>query len=147
MNTKFIELSGDINNSMPNYVIDKIGNALNSFKKSFLNSKILVLGVAYKKNVDDIRESPSLKIIELLKSRGALINFHDKYVKDLKISLNNKVMKIKSVRLSKSKLLSYDLVCIVTDHDYVDYKLVEKHSKIVVDCRGRLKKSKKIYKA
>jgi UDP-N-acetyl-D-glucosamine dehydrogenase len=147
MNTKFIELSGDINNSMPNYVIDKIGNALNSFKKSFLNSKILILGVAYKKNVDDTRESPSLKIIELLKSKGVLINFHDKYVKNLKISLNNKVIKINSVRLSKSKILSYDLVCIVTDHDNIDYNLVEKYSKIVVDCRGRLKKSKKIYKA
>jgi len=147
MNTKFIELSADINNSMPNYVVEKIGNALNLNKKTFYNSKILIIGAAYKKNVDDIRESPALKIIELLKDKGSIISYHDNYIKNIKLKIKNKVINLKSVRLIEEKLLSYDLACIVTDHDYINYNYVNKYSKIIVDCRGRLKKSKKTFKA
>ncbi len=147
MNTKFIELSADINNSMPFYVIEKIGNGLNSIKKNFLDSKILIIGVSYKKNVDDIRESPAVKIIKLLRQKGANIDYNDSYVKKLNIDINKKNIYFKSKKLTKKTVKSYDLICIVTDHDNIDYDLIKSNSKIIVDCRGRFKKSKKIYKA
>ena len=81
MNTKFIELSADINNSMPYYVIEKISNALNSLGTNFFNSKILIVGAAYKKNVNDVRGSPSIKIIENLFSKKAKVFYHDNYIK------------------------------------------------------------------
>ena len=142
LNTKFVELSADINNSMPTYVIDKINNGLNYLKKNFSNSKILIVGLSYKKNVDDIRESPSIKIIENLVKKNAKIFYHDNYIKTLTLRVNKNKLKLNSVNLNKKTISSFDLVCIVTDHDYIDYKTIEKFSKIIVDCRGRFKKKK-----
>ncbi len=154
MDTKFIELSADINNSMPNFVVEKISVCLNKLGKNFSNSKILIIGVAYKKNVNDIRESPSLKIIETLNSKKAKVSYHDNYIRKVVIkiskknfSLRKKNQLMKSIQLNKKNLQSSDLVCIVTDHDYIDYDLIKKYSKIIVDCRGKYKKNNRVVKA
>lgn len=147
LNTKFIELSADINNSMPNYVVDKINEGLNMLGKNFSNSKILILGVAYKKNINDIRESPALKIIEKLFQKKTRISYHDYYIPKLNINFKNKVLKYKSEKISKKNLNKVDIVCLVTDHDTIDYDFIRKNSRIIVDCRGKFKKYKNILKA
>jgi UDP-N-acetyl-D-glucosamine dehydrogenase len=154
LHTKFVELSADINNSMPNFVIEKISDSLNIIKKNFSNSKIFIIGVAYKKNVNDVRESPSLKIIESLHAKGVKIFYHDDYIKKVNIkiskkdfSLRKKDYLLKSIKLNKKNLETSDLVCIVTDHDYINYELIKKYSRIIVDCRGRFKSKKNIIKA
>ncbi len=151
INTKFIELSADINNSMPYYVVEKINNALNLLGINFLNSKILIVGAAYKKNVNDVRESPSIKIIENLISKKGNVFYHDNYVKKIKIQINKKNYSLrkktnfmKSIDLNKKNLKHMDIVCIVTDHDYINYEMIKKFSKIIIDCRGKFKKNKKI---
>ena len=147
LNTKFIELSGDINNSMPNYVIDKINEGLNMLGKNFSNSKILILGVAYKKNINDIRESPALKIIEKLLQKKSKVSYHDYYIPKLNINFKNKILKYKSEKISKKNLNNVDIVCLVTDHDISDYDFIRKNSRIIVDCRGKFRKYKNILKA
>ena len=154
LHTKFVELSGDINNSMPSFVIEKINNSLNLINKNFSNSKIFIIGVAYKKNVNDTRESPSIKIIENLHSRGAKLMYHDDYVKKINLKINKKDYSLrkkdyslKSSKLDKKNLNAVDLVCIITDHDYINYENIKKYSKIIVDCRGRYKSAKNIIKA
>jgi UDP-N-acetyl-D-glucosamine dehydrogenase len=146
--TKFIELAGEINTNMPHYVIAKVMDALNVNKKALNSSKILILGLAYKKNVDDIRESPSLKLIELLQERGAKVDYNDEFVKSIPELRKYKFNK-KSVKLSKENLSKYDLVLMSTDHSYYDHKLIVKHSKLIVDTRNAFKdfKNSKIYKA
>lgn len=146
-NTKFIELSADINNSMPNFVIQKINDGLNQIKKNFSNSKILIIGVAYKKNVNDIRESPAIKIIKELVNRGSEVYYHDNFIKNLNIKSKKKIIKINSVKIEKTNLLNSDLVCVVTDHDYINYNLIKKFSRIIVDCRGKYKNKRNILKA
>ena len=151
INTKFIELSADINNSMPNYIVEKINSALNSQGNNFLNSKILIIGAAYKKNVNDVRESPAIKIIENLFSKKANIFYHDDFIKRIKIQINKKNYSLrkkthylKSIELTKKNLKSMDIVCLVTDHDYINYDIIRSSSKMIVDCRGKFKKNKKI---
>lgn len=146
--TKFIELAGEINTNMPHYVIAKVMDALNVNKKALNSSKILILGLAYKKNVDDIRESPSLKLIELLQERGAKVDYNDEFVKSIPELRKYKFNK-KSVKLSKENLGKYDLVLMSTDHSYYDHKLIVKHSKLIVDTRNAFKdfKNSKIHKA
>ncbi len=146
-NTKFIELSADINNSMPNFVIQKINDGLNQIKKNFSNSKILIIGVAYKKNVNDLRESPAIKIIKELVNRGSKVFYHDNFIKNLNIKSKKKIIKINSVKIEKTNLLNSDLVCVVTDHDYINYNLIKKFSRIIVDCRGKYKNKRNILKA
>ena len=143
--TRFIELSGQINDSMPSYVYSKTLDLLNQHNKNISNSKILIIGVAYKKNVDDIRESPALKIIDLLKNKKAKVSYTDPYIK--KISKTRKYdFNMKSININQSNLRKFDIVIIVTDHDNLDYNLIARHSKLIVDCRGKikLKKSKVI---
>lgn len=147
LNTKFIELSADINNSMPNYVVEKINEGLNILGKNFSNSKILILGVAYKKNINDIRESPALKIMEKLLQKKSNISYHDNYISKLNINFKNKILKYKSEKISKKNLNNADIVCLVTDHDNCDYDFVKKNSRIIVDCRGKFKTYKNIIKA
>ncbi len=151
INTKFIELSADINNSMPYYVVEKINSALNLLGINFLNSKILIVGAAYKKNVNDVRESPSIKIIENLILKKGNVFYHDNYVKKIKIQINKKNYSLrkktnfmKSIDLNKKNLKYMDIVCLVTDHDYINYEMIKKFSKIIIDCRGKFKKNKKI---
>jgi UDP-N-acetyl-D-glucosamine dehydrogenase len=146
--TKFIELAGEINTSMPHYVVGKVLFALNKNFKHINGSKILILGLAYKKDIDDIRESPSLKLIELLQDQGASIDYNDEYVTVIPRLRKYKFNK-KSVKINKSNLSKYDLVLLSTDHSYYDYGFILKNSKIIVDTRNAFGKFKstKIYKA
>jgi len=138
IHTKFIELAGEINTNMPYYVVEKSIEALNKHKKSINGSKVLILGASYKKNIDDMRESPSLKLIEIFKAKGAKVDYHDPYVPELPKSRHYN-FKMKSVSINQSIIQSYDLVIISTDHDEFDYKFIYKHSKLIVDSRNALK--------
>lgn len=138
IHTKFIELAGEINTNMPYYVVEKSIEALNSHKKSINGSKILILGASYKKNIDDMRESPSLKLIELFKEKGAKVDYYDPYVKKLPHSRKYKY-DMRSIKFNHSSIQSYDLVVISTDHDDYDYQFIYKHSKLIIDSRNALK--------
>ncbi len=146
INTRFIELAGEINTSMPNYVINKIIEALNSSGKSIKFSKVIVLGLSYKKNIDDLRESPSLRIIELLLNYGAEVFFSDPYFDEIPITRKFNY-KIKSTDINKKTLNSADIIVLATDHDSFNYELIEKESNLIVDSRGRFKNSKKVIRA
>ena len=134
--TRFIELAADINEQMPYYVVSRIMGALNSKGKSLKKAKVLVLGVAYKKDVEDIRESPSLKLIELLRKKGANVRYNDPYVPKIKISDEM----LASVGLTERQLSSADCVVIATDHTCYDYKYIAKKSGFVFDARGATRK-------
>ena len=135
VNTKFIELAGEINTNMPYYVVEKSIEALNKFKKSINGSKVLILGASYKKNIDDMRESPSLKLIELLRERGAKVDYNDPYVPVLPKSRKYN-FKMKSVKLTSKNLAAYDLILLSTDHNDYDYEFIYKHSKLIIDSRN-----------
>lgn len=135
---RFIELAGEVNTLMPNYVVDKLVAALNNHSKPLKNSRILILGVAYKKNVDDQRESPSLKIIQLLQRQGAQIEYHDPYALTCSNHRHYPEINLQSVSLTKENLQNFDAVIITTDHDNVDYDLVAKYSSLIVDTRNVL---------
>ncbi len=135
MTTRFIELAGEINTNMPHYVIHKVMEALNQRKKSLKGSKVLVLGLAYKPDIDDVRESPSLELIELLKERGAKVDYNDPYVAQTH-KMREYDLKMKSRPLSAAMLKSYDCVLISTNHSDYDYKWIVKHAKLVVDSRN-----------
>lgn len=140
--TRFIELAGDINSSMPLHVVKKCQNHLNDYKKSLNGSKILICGLAYKKNVDDMRESPSLEIIKILKKFGAEIEYHDPYIASIpKIRNFSELKDLKSTEISSQNLKDVDLVLICTDHDNVDYDFIFQHASLVVDTRNCLKNS------
>jgi UDP-N-acetyl-D-glucosamine dehydrogenase len=146
MNTRFIELAGEINTEMPFYVVEKVTEALNSAGKSINGSKILVLGLAYKKNIGDCRESPSLVIIDLLLKKGAEVQYSDPNVpvapKTRKYSLD-----LTSIELTAESIKSFDIVVLSTDHDDFDYDLIEKESNLIVDTRGRFQKAKRVINA
>lgn len=149
MMTRFIELSAKINDSMPYYAIDVLKKALKNSKKKISKAKILILGVAYKKNSDDIRESPSIRIISILKKLGCKISFSDPFFQNRsKLKNLEKKISIKSVKVNIKNLKKFDATILVTDHDSFDYNLVRKFSKIIVDCRNRFeKKINKVYLA
>jgi UDP-N-acetyl-D-glucosamine dehydrogenase len=134
--TRFIELAGEINTAMPYNVVDALASALNSHEKSVKGSKILLLGVAYKKDVDDLRESPSLKLLELLSARGAVLDYNDPYFPALHKMRHYDFSNMKSVQLSPQSLASYDCVLIATDHSSYDYQAIVRDSKLVVDTRN-----------
>lgn len=141
-NTKanFIELSAKINNSMPKYVVDKIFQNLKKNKVKLKESKILLLGASYKKNVDDPRESPFFKILKIIISKVGLVKYSDPFIPYLKASRNYN-FKMKSIKITKEELKKFDCVALITDHDNFPYKLIEKYSKSIVDCRGKYKNS------
>jgi UDP-N-acetyl-D-glucosamine dehydrogenase len=133
--TKFIELAGEINISMPYYVVEKVIEALSERNKSIKSSKVLVLGLAYKKDVDDERASPSLKLIELLKQKGARIDYNDPYIsKTHKMRMYD--LKMVSVPITGKTLKEYDCVVIATDHSCYDYEFIVNNSQLVVDTRN-----------
>jgi len=139
MSTRFIELAGEINTSMPEYVVARITETLNERKKALNGSKILLLGLAYKKDVDDIRESPSIELIELLQKRGAKVDYNDPYVpKTPKQREHN--LGMTSKKLTPAMLKSYDCVLIATDHSAYDYEWIVQHAKLVVDTRNATQK-------
>ncbi len=133
--TGFIDQAGRINSRMPDYVVDRIGRILNVERKSLNGSKIMVLGVAYKKDVGDVRESPALDIIELLASRGAEVSYHDPHVDAIDVGIRT----YKNTPLTEQTLGEAECVVIVTDHSSIDYEFVAKHSKSVFDGRNATK--------
>ncbi|MHC4737499.1 MAG: nucleotide sugar dehydrogenase [Planctomycetota bacterium] len=135
MPTRFIELAGEINTNMPHYVITKIMEALNERRKSLKGSKVLVLGLAYKKDIDDLRESPSVELIELLRKKGANVNYNDPYIPKTHKQREHD-LRMTSKKLSTKMLASYDVVLISTDHSDYDYDWIVQNSKLVVDTRN-----------
>lgn len=137
INTRFIELAGEINHYMPQWVVQKVADALNDHGKSVKGSRILILGLAYKKNIDDSRESPAVEIMELLQEKGALIEYCDPHVptfpkkRDHHFDLN-------SVTLDAEGITNYDCIVLATDHDAFDYPLLQSHARLLIDTRGRL---------
>ena len=136
--TRFIELAGEINSAMPYFVIDKVIEALNDKEISVKGARILMLGAAYKKDVDDIRESPAVKIIDLLLSRGAEVNYHDPYIPVIKDMRRYPELHMESLPLNPQELAAMDCVLIITDHSCFDYESILKHSSLVVDTRNAL---------
>jgi len=135
MPTRFIELAGEINTQMPYFVVEKAMEALSRTGKPMKGARILILGAAYKKNIDDLRESPTLKLIQLFDERGAKVDYNDPYIPEMP-RVRKYDFKMKSIPLTKENLGSYDLVLISTAHDAYDWEFIVKHSKIVVDTRN-----------
>jgi len=134
--TKFIELAGEINISMPDYVISKVMDALNTKGKSVNGSKILILGIAYKKNIDDMRESPSLELMAKLTKKGAQISYSDPHIPSFP-KLRKYKFDLKSVELSPKTISEFDCVLVATDHDKFDWEMIGKNATLIVDTRGK----------
>ena len=135
--TRFIELAGEINRDMPLYVINCLGKALNENRKCFNDSRILIIGMAYKRDVDDMRESPSLVLYELLTQRGAIVDYYDPYVPSIPPTReHSQLTGIKSIEWDAQELGDYEAVLISTDHSVIDYVELVRHAKLVVDTRN-----------
>ena len=143
IHTRFIELAGEVNRAMPEWVVQKTADALNEHGKAVKGSKILILGLAYKKNVSDSREAPAVQIIHLLKAKGAQVDYSDPYIasfpkkRDYRFDMN-------SVEASVNALQSYDCVILVTDHDDFDYAEIENHAQLIIDTRNRFNACKNV---
>lgn len=136
MPTRFIELAGEINTSMPDYVIERLALALNDDGKAVRGSRVAVLGVAYKRDVDDPRESPSFKLLELLQKRGAIISYNDPHVEVLPAMRHYDVPLLASEALTAEYLAKQDCVLIATDHSAYDWEFIARHSRLIVDTRN-----------
>jgi UDP-N-acetyl-D-glucosamine dehydrogenase len=148
-NTRFIELAGEINTGMPDYVVAKIIDGLNKSGKCLKKAKILILGLAYKKDTDDRRESPAVEIIDILKNKGARVDYNDPYIPAFSGMRHYPSLGMKSVKLSEKMLEQYDCVVITTNHSQYDYRWIVKNSRLLVDTRNATKsiKSSKVVKA
>lgn len=136
ISTRFIELAGEINQAMPEWVVRKIAAALNDRERPVRGSRVLALGIAYKKNVDDMRESPAVQVMELLRAAGAVLDYADPHVPEFP-RMREHHFDLKSVELSPTTLASYNCVVLLTDHDQFDYAMIAEHSQLLVDSRGR----------
>jgi UDP-N-acetyl-D-glucosamine dehydrogenase len=137
--TRFIELAGEINTAMPEIVVQKVAEALNDHSKSVKGSRVLVLGLSYKANVDDDRESPSYVLMEKLKQRGALVSYYDPYVPVIKLTREHPQWAgIKSIEWTESNIRSFDAVLISTAHNSVDYHQLAEWAKLIVDTRNAM---------
>jgi UDP-N-acetyl-D-glucosamine dehydrogenase len=150
--TRFIELAGKVNTAMPNYVVERVRLALNTARKAVAGSRILLLGIAYKSNVDDDRESPSYVLWELLEAQGAHVEYHDPHVPVIRPSREHSHFAgNKSVALTAPAIATYDLVLLSTNHQAVDYPLVAEHAQLLVDTRnafaGLVKHPQRYFKA
>src|SRR5207253_2487418 len=134
---RFIELASEINTDMPNYVLELTADALNDHAKPLRGSRVLVLGVTYKRDVEDVRESPAIDIINLLRQEGASVDYHDPYVPRLQTEEGHEPLE--SIELSEQALKGYDAVVIVTDHSNYDWPWIAGHSALVVDTRNATK--------
>ncbi|PMR70734.1 UDP-N-acetyl-D-glucosamine 6-dehydrogenase [Halomonas heilongjiangensis] len=135
LHTRFIELSGEINQGMPEYVVGKLMEGLNQQGLALKGSRVLVLGIAYKKNVDDMRESPSVQIMELVRARGAEVAYSDPHVPVFP-TMREHHFDLESVPLTPTTLADYDAVVLATDHDRFDYDMIRAHARLIVDTRG-----------
>ena len=136
--TRFIELAGEVNTQMPYYVVQKTIEALNGRGVATKDARVIILGLAYKKDIDDTRESPSFKLIELLTQHGVKVDYNDPYVPKTR-KMRNYDLHLESVPLTEQNLASYDCVLISTDHSDYDYEFIVKHSRLVVDTRNATK--------
>src|SRR5690554_5450169 len=140
LHTRFIELSGEVNRAMPEYVVSKLMDGLNQQGKSLKGSKVLVLGIAYKKNVDDMRESPSVEVLDRIRKKGAEVDYSDPHVSQFPGS-KDYPFKLASIPITKNSLRSYDAVVVATDHDKFDFQFIFENSKLIIDTRGRYRAS------
>jgi len=136
VNTRFIELAGEVNRYMPEWVVNKVAAGLNQHKKSINGSRILMLGIAYKKNVDDMRESPSVEIMSQLQDLGAVVQYADPYVPVFP-KMRRYRFDLESIEITAESLAGYDCIVLATDHDALDYNLIAAHAQLIVDTRGR----------
>jgi len=134
--TRFIELAGEINTAMPYFVLDRIGSALNERSKAIKGSKVLVLGLAYKRDIDDLRESPSLTVIELQREKGAVVSYNDPYFPSVG---RGRQYDLNMISAPLDDLAQFDAVVIVTDHSTYDYRAIVEQSQLVVDTRNATK--------
>ncbi len=141
LHTRFIELAGEINSSMPDWVVDKVASVLNQKERSIKNSKVLVLGIAYKRNIDDMRESPSVRVMELLRDKGAIVSYSDPHVPSFP-KMREHHFELDSVSLDAKTISSYDCVVLATAHRDFDYDLIAKHAQLIVDTRAGFKQYK-----
>ena len=135
VHTRFIELSGEINKAMPEYVLSKLMDGLNKHGKAINGSNILVLGISYKKNVDDMRESPSVEVMELIQAKGGNVAYSDPHVPVFP-KMREHHFDLQSVAITEETLKTYDAVVLTTDHDKFDYELIKNHAALIVDTRG-----------
>ena len=146
VHTRFIELAGEVNSAMPDFVIGKLTQALNQRKKSVKGSRVLVLGIAYKKNVDDMRESPSVILMEKLRDLGAVVHYSDPHIPRFP-HMREHHFDLSSVPATADSLAGYDCVLLATDHDRFDYDMITAHAKLIIDTRGKLPASDIVVKA
>lgn len=147
LNTRFIELSGEVNRAMPEYVVTKLMDGLNQHQKALSGSRILVLGIAYKKNVDDMRESPSVEIMEILRNKGAEVAYSDPHVPKFP-KMRDHSFDLISTEMTEENLRSFDAVILATNHDKFDYDKIYEHSRLIIDSRGQYRgKNGKVVKA
>jgi UDP-N-acetyl-D-glucosamine dehydrogenase len=147
VSTRFIELAGEVNTGMPHWVIGKLVDALNERGLALKGSRVLILGVAYKKNVDDMRESPSVELMEILRNKGADVNYSDPHVSVFP-KMREHRFDLVSVSLSPAVVAGYDLILLATNHDAFDYDMIKENARLIVDTRGvYLKPSENIIKA
>jgi len=136
LHTRFIELSGEVNQAMPEYVVSKLMDGLNESSKALKGSRVLVLGIAYKKNVDDMRESPSVEIMELLEAKGCRVAYSDPHVPVFP-EMREHHFNLSSEPLTAENLATFDAVILATDHDKFDYEMIRQHARLLVDSRGK----------
>ena len=146
MHTRFIELAGEINTAMPAYVVQKTADALNDVGKPLKGSRLLVLGIAYKKNVDDMRESPSVEVMDLLQAKGADVQYSDPFFAVFP-PMRRHAFALTNTPLSAEALANFDAVILATDHDGFDYDLIAAHSRLLIDTRGRFAPAARIVRA
>jgi UDP-N-acetyl-D-glucosamine dehydrogenase len=135
LHTRFIELAGEINSDMPHWVVGKLTDALNRRGKAVMGSRVLVLGIAYKKDVEDMRESPSVELMELLRDKGAIVDYSDPHVPVFP-RMREHHFDLRSVDLTPPRIASYDVVLLATAHSAFDYELVRQYAALIVDTRG-----------
>ena len=146
IHTRFIELAGDINRQMPEWVVHKTMEALNDRGKALKGAKVLILGLAYKKNVDDMRESPAVEILDILDKMGAELAYHDPYIPTFP-RLRRGRFDLKSVDITPQSLAQYDCAILVTNHDVFDYEFLLQHSNLIIDTRGIYRNAENVVKA
>lgn len=135
LHTRFIELSGEVNKAMPEYVMNKLMDGLNDSGKAVKGSKVLVLGIAYKKNVDDMRESPSVEVMELIRAKGAEVAYSDPHVPVFP-KMRAHSFDLNSTPVTAESLAEFDAVVLATNHDGFDYDLIKQHAQLIIDTRG-----------
>ena len=140
LHTRFIELAGEVNRAMPEYVVGKLLDGLNELGRPLKNSHILVLGIAYKKNVDDMRESPAVEIMEMIKARGGIVAYSDPHVPTFP-KMREHYFDLQSVQLNAENLGKFDAVVLATDHDRFDYDLIRQSASLIVDSRGKFRET------